>query len=186
MKLFLFIFIFTFVNVGSHADESTGTIITGNLLTEFEPATFLENLAPPTVPPTTISVPMDVANGHEWRGSRCGITKRGSIVFHDNETWTIFWQKAMAPYSVRFRKTPDVDFNVDMVVAVFRGQQDTPNFEVKILAPIMTPADTELNIQYKDIDRLVGLTTPRFSVQPFHLVRLPKFNGPIYFRRVNK
>ncbi len=152
-------------------------------------ATFLENLAVPN-PQATARLPAPLMTDNQWRGVYCGVTQEDMIIFRNENDWTLFWQKAMRPYSRHFETMPVIDFSKDMVVGVFWGEQRHPGFEVQITGTkkrIRREDQTEvLVVQYKKIQRPVGVFVPPLAVQPFHLKRQPRFPGPIYFFEVKK
>src|SRR5258708_3113027 len=72
-------------------------------------ASFLENLAVPK-PATASHLPAPTITDKEWRGVYCGVTQDDQVIFRHDSDWTLFWDKAMRPYSTHFETMPPIDF----------------------------------------------------------------------------
>jgi hypothetical protein len=148
----------------------------------------LENLPQPVEPPAHVRLPPMVVKRGEWRGSQCGITRPAQLVFRTPENWQKFWALAMAPYSERLRQVPPVDFSKEMIVGVFRGEQPYPNAQISIHSAKPEPFEngTTLVVRFRDVDQMQGIFSPPFSVQPFHLLKIPAFSGQIVFQTIKR
>lgn len=153
------------------------------------PASTLPKLVLPPEPPPNVRLPEVIATTHDWRGVQCAVVEPRFAIFHQASKWTAFWEKGMAPYSAKFAQVPTIDFSRDMVVGVFLGEKPTPYFEVEIRsAMIEESADHQkrLVVRYRTISKMQGVFTPPFAIQPFHLKRLPTFEGPVEFKRARR
>jgi hypothetical protein len=149
---------------------------------DFDPA-LLENLAVPTEAPSRVALPLLVIKKNEWRGSQCGIVQPHQLVFRNPASWKLFWEKAMAPYSERLKQVPMIDFSKDMVVGVFLGEKPIPYYEIQILSTKFEnrAAERVLVVRYRSINKMQGVFTPPFAIQPFNLKRMPLTRGPVTF-----
>jgi hypothetical protein len=144
---------------------------------------------PPQEPPGHIRLPELVIKSDEWQGSQCGVIEPRFAVFRHAEKWAAFWDKAMAPISSRLAKVPPVDFAKDMVVGVFMGEMPTPHYQIEIRsirAEDRPDSGKVLVVRYREITRMMGVFVPPFAVQPFHLKRVPAFDGQVVFLKVKR
>lgn len=164
-----------------------------DILPQISTATFVELEAPvilstavPQEAPVRVRLPDVVATRDEWRGVQCAVTQPREALFRHADKWAAFWRKGMAPFSPRLKEVPAIDFAKDMVVAVFLGERPTPHYQVEITSVRRErQADGEaLVIRYREIDAMVGVFNPPFTVQPYHLKRVPRYDGPIRFKRI--
>ena len=148
----------------------------------------LPKLVLPPEPPAGIRLPDIIVKSDEWRGVQCGVKDARHAVFRHADKWQAFWEKALAPYSKQLAKVPPVDFNKDMVVGVFLGERDRPNFEIEIrsIRAEDRPDGKTLVVRYREIRKMQGVFVPPFAIQPFHLKRVPGFDGPVAFVQVRR
>jgi hypothetical protein len=150
----------------------------------------LKMVAPaPVEPPFQVHLPKAISTDRQWRGVQCGVTEPRQAVFKHADKWQSFWNKGLAPYSVKFEKMPPIDFEKDMVVGVFLGERDYPYFEIEIRSIKMEDRSGQGNVlvvRYREIDHMSGVFTPSFSIQPFDMKKVPLFNGPIEFVQVQR
>jgi PrcB C-terminal len=110
------------------------------------------------------------------RGPMSAVEDSTQVVARTAAEWTTLWKShagAQAP--------PAVDFSIDMVAAVFMGTQATGGFGVEIVG---TRRDAEaLIIEY--VEQRPGRrdVTAQVLTSPFHIVKLPRHDGPIRFER---
>ena len=149
----------------------------------------LPKLVLPPEPPAGIRLPEMVVKSDEWRGVQCGVQDARVAVFRHADKWQAFWEKALAPYSSRLAKVPPVDFGKDMVIGVFLGERSKPNFEIEIRS-VRTEDRPEpgkvLEVRYREIRKMQGVFVPPFAIQPFHLKRVPRFDGQVLFTQVRR
>jgi len=149
----------------------------------------LPKLVLPPEPPANLRLPEVVVKAGEWRGVQCAVQESRHAVFQHPDKWASFWEKAMAPYSSRLARVPAVDFEKDMVVGVFMGERKTPNYEIEILS-IRTEDRPEagkvLVVHYREITKMLGVFVPPFAIQPFHLKRIPRYDGQVVFLKVRR
>ena len=111
-------------------------------------------------------------------GVRSGIRDARRLVIRDVETWQALWAEHVAG-RVPAPPLPPVDFAREMVLAFFLGEKPTSGYTATI---------TEV-LQLQDKLRVkVAVETPppgsfllQVLTQPFHIVRLPRYDLPVEF-----
>jgi hypothetical protein len=143
----------------------------------------LEQKPAPGEIPANVVLPPEIVSDDQWRGSQSGVTRAARWVIRRPEDWAQLWNDGLKPYSPRFEKVPAIDFEKDMVVAVFAGQSPSPGTTVAV-RPIRPPQDGAqgLVINYRISTKMQPVFAPPFAVQPFHMRRVPRFVGPITFQ----
>jgi hypothetical protein len=149
----------------------------------------LPKLVLPPEPPARVRLPELVVKSDEWRGSQCGVTEPRWAVFRHSDKWAAFWEKALSPISPRLSKVPAVNFDKDMVVGVFMGEMPYPHYQIEIrsIREENRPDQGKvLVVRYRDITKMMGVFIPPFTVQPFHLKKVPSFDGRVVFLKVKR
>lgn len=156
---------------------------------ELSQANIPKLVLPPPEPPASVRLQELIVKSDEWRGSQCGVVEPRFAVFRHADKWEAFWAKAMAPISRRLAKVPPVDFGKDMVVGVFRGEMPYPHYEIEIQSirqenrPGMGQA---LVVRYREVAKMMGVFIPPFTVQPFHMKKVPVFVGQVVFLKIKR
>jgi hypothetical protein len=109
------------------------------------------------------------------RGDGSGITTPRRVVIRDDQEWRALW----AEHAGAAAALPPVDFRTRMVAAVFAGDRPTPGYGVEIV-DARRQADT-LGILVTESRPAPGLMAAQVIVTPFHIVALPRFEGPVSF-----
>jgi hypothetical protein len=144
---------------------------------------------PPAEPPSQVRLQTLIVKSDEWKGSQCGVVEPRFAVFRHAEKWAAFWNKAMSPISSRLAKVPPVDFGKDMVVGVFRGEMPYPHYEIEIRSirqEDQPGAGRVLVVRYREITKMMGVFVPPFTVEPFHMKKVPAFPGQVVFLQVKR
>jgi hypothetical protein len=108
------------------------------------------------------------------RGSSSGQETAKQVVVRTAAEWQDVW-RSHAPA----QKPPVVDFSSRMVVGVFLGSQPSAGFDVEIVA--VRPGGEGLVVEYTRHVPSPGVLTAQVLTEPFHLVSVPKRDGPIRF-----
>lgn len=100
------------------------------------------------------------------------------VVFRDQESWEVFWEK----YGKE--TVPKIDFTKDIVVGVFLGPQPNPGYGVEITQIQKSGSQ----IVVKVVERIEN---PNFGyiaviIYPYHIVSFPKVEGEIIFTAEQK
>jgi hypothetical protein len=180
----------------SWADETPQTLLESTTdqsdLTLVDPElsnTPLPKLVLPPEAPDGLRLPELIVKADEWKGVQCGVLEQRDAVFRHADKWASFWEKALAPYSSQLAKVPVVDFGKDMVVGVFMGDRDRPSYEIEIRSireENRPDAGKALVVRYREIAKMQGVFVPPFAVQPFHMKKVPKFEGQVIFLKVRR
>ena len=75
---------------------------------------------------------------------------------------------------------PKIDFDRNMVIAVFRGEQNTGGFDVNIKA--IEESDKEIIVRGEISDPEDGMMLTQAFTQPHHIVSVKKSNKPIRYK----
>jgi uncharacterized membrane protein len=74
---------------------------------------------------------------------------------------------------------PVVDFDLQMIAAVFAGERPTPGYDIRILELQRRADEWTLIVEERHPDP--SLAFPQVIVSPFHIVSLPRHTGDIRF-----
>lgn len=99
------------------------------------------------------------------------------MVVRSPAEWDTLWKSHAGPQAV-----PVVDFSTNMVAAVFLGERPTGGYRVAIVG--VRRENDALVLDY--VERAPGAAdiVTQVLTSPFHIVKLPRFSGPIRFRKV--
>jgi hypothetical protein len=112
------------------------------------------------------------------QGDTSGVTAPAHLVIRSREAWQTLWtQHAMGLPSA----PPEVDFSWEIVLAVFAGERRTGGYEVTITA-VEARGGGGL-VTYREMDPPGGSFLIQQLTHPYHLVKVPRVDGPIIFRR---
>ncbi len=68
-----------------------------------------------------------------------------------------------------------------MVVGIFMGQRGTGGYEIEITR--VERADSQLRVYYRSKDPEPGAMVTQMLTQPYHVIKLPRHDGPLVFLR---
>jgi PrcB C-terminal len=80
------------------------------------------------------------------------------------------------------RRMPDVDFTTNMVVGIFLGSRPTAGYGAEIVSAL--PESGVLVVKYRETRPSPDLIAAQMLTAPFHLVSVPKFDGPVRFEKL--
>ena len=112
------------------------------------------------------------------KGNFSGIREPLEIVVRTPDAWETLWKRHTSiqnPSST----LPAVNFTTEMVVGIFAGEKTTGGYDVEITRAELK--DSTLYIYYVEKNPAKGGMTIQALTQPFHLVKLPKHDGPVAF-----
>ncbi len=114
----------------------------------------------------------------EWRGSSSGIGEPLQKVLRTPADWASFWAQHAAD---RFPPppAPAVDFNADMVAAVFAGEKSSGGYGMSITR--IERASTEIIVLYLETAPVPGMTVTHALTQPHHIRVIPRSDLPVRF-----
>lgn len=116
-------------------------------------------------------------------GSRSGVRQPLQIVLRTQDEWAALWQKHIAG-EINSQPLASIDFNKDLVAAVFLGEKATGGYDVEIVR--IERSGTALVIDYREKAPPTGGIVTQALTQPFHIVKvLAASNLTASFRRAS-
>jgi hypothetical protein len=117
------------------------------------------------------------------KGHRSGVRESLQLVIRNQDEWNAFWKRHSA-IEKNPPPAPSIDFNREMVVGIFLGEKSTGGYEVEIFRA--ERSDSSLYCYYREERPAPGAVVTHALTQPFHLVRVAKYDNPqIVFRRTH-
>jgi len=115
------------------------------------------------------------------KGDRSGIRGPLQTVIRNQDEWKAFW-KRHSFIDTNPALAPIIDFEREMVVGIFLGEKHTGGYEVEIVRA--ERSDSALYFYYREKSPPPGAIVTQALTQPFHLVKLAKYeNLQVIFRR---
>jgi hypothetical protein len=111
------------------------------------------------------------------KGPMSGIDAPRQVTVRTPAEFATLWKSHAAD-----RKMPDVDFTKNMVVGIFLGSRPTAGFGVEIVSA--QPESGTLLVKYKETRPSRDTIAAQVLTSPFHLVAVPKFDGPVRFEKL--
>jgi len=102
-----------------------------------------------------------------------GAQDKNYYVVTDQQTFVQIGEK------INQQQTDDIDFNQEMVIAVFQGQQSTGGYEIEIEKVVRTKENLKVYISETVPDPSDIVTQALTS--PYHLIKLPKLDLKVEF-----
>ena len=99
------------------------------------------------------------------------------VVVRSADEWARVW-RTHAPD----RQPPAVDFSREMAVGVFLGSRPTAGYAVEILG--VREAQDGVVVQYRRTTPPRDMITAQVITTPYHIVAIPKRDGPVRFEEV--
>ena len=115
----------------------------------------------------------------EWKGYHCGYTKAARLVIKTEDRWKEVWRKV---HLLRLPKpaVPKIDFQKEMVIAVFMGERKSGGYKIEIKKIVKTEKDIVVEVEEKEPSpesfQSMALT------QPYHIVVVKSFPLPVRFQ----
>jgi protease stability complex PrcB-like protein len=111
------------------------------------------------------------------QGANSGISEASEVVVRSRVEWDALW-KAHAG----LQPIPAVDFSQELIAAVFLGTRRSGGFGAEIVGTRLETA--ALVIEYRERMPAAGDIVTQALTSPFHIVRAPRFDGPVRFRKI--
>jgi protease stability complex PrcB-like protein len=113
------------------------------------------------------------------KGPTSGIDEPRQVVVRSAAEWAAIWKENGAGGPL-----PAVDFSREMVVGVFLGSRATAGYGVEIVRAVGNGAT--LIVQYVETAPSRDAVTAQILTAPYHLAVMPKHDGEVVFRKVEK
>ena len=111
------------------------------------------------------------------QGAYSGISDASEVVVRSPAEWGALW-KAHAG----LKPIPAVDFSQEFIAAVFLGTRPSGGFGAEIVGTRRDAA--ALVIEYRERAPAATDIVTQALTSPFHIVKVPRFDGPIRFRKI--
>ncbi len=113
------------------------------------------------------------------KGPMSAIDQPRQVTVRTAAEWAALWKQngANAPL-------PPVDFSREMVVGVFLGSRPTAGYGVEIVRAIGNSG--ALVVEYVESRPLRDAITAQILTAPYHLAAMPKHDGEVTFKKVDK
>ena len=112
------------------------------------------------------------------KGLASGVAQPTQIVVRTQDDWGGLWSRHMRTQTAP-PPPPPVDFSRDMVVALFMGERPTGGYAIEVTRIERT--DSGLSVHYRTTRPDPAAMQAQALTQPFHLVALPRTDGPVTF-----
>jgi hypothetical protein len=100
------------------------------------------------------------------RGLDTNVTSTRQVVVRTESEWETLWRE----HAVE-RPRPRVNFNQEMVVAIFMGSRPTAGFAVEVV--MLREEAGALVVQYRETRPAAGALTAQVLTMPYHIVAVP-------------
>jgi PrcB C-terminal len=115
------------------------------------------------------------------KGDRSSIRGPLQTIIRNQVEWQAFWKRHSST-DTNPAFTPSVDFDREIVVGIFLGEKSTGGYEVEIVRA--ERRDSSLYFYYREKSPPPGAMVTQALTQPFHLVKVAKYeNLQVIFRR---
>jgi hypothetical protein len=111
------------------------------------------------------------------RGQHSDVTDTREVVVRSAAQWQALWQEHAPTLS-----PPTIDFAASTIVAVFAGERSTAGFDVEITGT--DGGERDLTVTYRLREPASGDRRLEALTTPYHIVRIPRHDGPVRFRRI--
>jgi hypothetical protein len=113
------------------------------------------------------------------KGPMSAIDKASQVTVRSPAEWAALWKENGAPGAL-----PAVDFSREMVVGVFLGSRPTAGYGVEIVRAVGNSG--ALVVEYVETAPSRGAITAQILTAPYHLAAIPKHEGMVVFKKVEK
>lgn len=122
---------------------------------------------------------MEVEIKGKWKGYHCGYVDSERLVIETEGEWKEVWEKVVG-FQIPKPKLPEVDFETEMIIAVFMGEQRTGGYSIDITRIIKEEEEIVVQVKEKhpDPDLLVTMAL----TQPYHIVVVKSSPLPVRFQ----
>lgn len=131
------------------------------------------------LPGMRVETEVNIRIEKEWKGRHCSYTKATTLAIYSEDQWKEVWGKV---YALRLPRPelPKIDFEKEMVVAVFMGERPSGGYSIEIINIVRTEEEIVVAVKEKeppaDSLRTMALT------QPYHIVAVKRYFLPVKFQ----
>jgi hypothetical protein len=113
------------------------------------------------------------------KGPMGAIDKASQVTARSPAEWAALWKENGATGAL-----PAVDFSREMVVGVFLGSRPTAGYGVEIVRAVGNSG--ALVVEYIETAPSRGAIAAQILTAPYHLAAIPKHDGAVTFKKVDK
>ncbi len=115
----------------------------------------------------------------EWKGYHCGYTEAARLVIKTEDRWKEVWGKV---HLLRLpqQELPKIDFQKEMVIAVFMGERKSGGYEIEIRKIIKT--EKEIAVEVEEEEPSPESLQSMAITQPYHIVVVKSSPLPLRFQ----
>ena len=114
------------------------------------------------------------------KGLSSGVRERKFLVVKTEQEWSDLWQ-VHASKVIPPKERPSADFNTEMVVAVFLGEQRSGGSNIEITRIEEDMGKRQLSVFWRENKAPTGSMVIQALTQPYHIVKLGKLELPVVF-----
>ena len=114
------------------------------------------------------------------QGTHSGVRERQSLVIKSAEEWENLLQAHRISTGSE-RSGARIDFELEMVVAVFSGPKPSGGYHIQITEIENDPVNQRLTILIRESKPSPGTVVTQVLTHPYHIVRLKKIELPVIF-----
>jgi hypothetical protein len=111
------------------------------------------------------------------RGAHSSVESDRQAVARTAEEWSALWRTHNYEHAA-----PPVDFNREMIVAVFMGSRPTAGFSVEIVSAAEEAG--QVVVRYRETAPARDRVTAQVLTAPFHIAAVPKRSGEVKFEKI--
>ncbi len=115
----------------------------------------------------------------EWKGHNCGYTEPSRLVIKTGDQWREIWKKVNALRLPR-PELPKIDFEKEMVVAIFMGERSSGGYKIEIININKTEKQIVIEVEEEEPPP-ESLRTMAFT-QPYHIVVIKRCPLQVVFQ----
>jgi hypothetical protein len=107
------------------------------------------------------------------KGFRSGVRERKFVVIKTANEWEELWSSHVSG-SISPKALPSIDFQTEMIVAVFLGEKMTGGYDVEIIKIEEAHQKPVLTVTIRDTKPSPDIIVTQALTQPFHIVKLKR------------
>jgi protease stability complex PrcB-like protein len=111
------------------------------------------------------------------KGGQSAIDGRREVVVRTSPDWTALWKQHTSDKPV-----PPVDFEREMVVAVFMGSRPTAGYSVEVTSA--EARNGTVVVTYRELAPSRDAVTAQILTSPYHIVAVATKGGEVSFRKI--
>ena len=114
------------------------------------------------------------------KGSYSGHDERKDYVIRESSEWENLWGKVQSRVSPT-SDLPDVNFNDEMVIAVFQGSHSTGGYAIEITK--IVEKENSVEVFVKETSPSPDSMVTQAFTQPYHIVKTKRVDKEVIFKR---